>query len=151
MTKQKIYIGIIIILLLCNAWALYKLNHRPLSIGPRDTIIERLNFDIEQISIYDTLIHGHRRQIRAQEKSLHETKNSLYQLLKTDTLDRLQAALLLEKIAQIQMNIERIHISHFNDIKNICKPNQLPQYIKLVDELAKLFNHKRKPEKKTLK
>jgi protein CpxP len=39
----------------------------------------------------------------------------------------------------VQTYIERTHYKHFEDIKQLCKPNQQKDFEKLTQEIANLF------------
>lgn len=146
MTRQKLYIISILVLLCCNAWSLYHLfvmpSHKP--VPPRKIIIEKLQFSESQIEAYDILIAEHQKSIRDTEGQIKSAKSDLYQLLKLSVPD---SALMANKIAHIsalQASIEYIHMAHFADIKNLCNANQLPQFDSLVNELANLFGRNRR-------
>lgn len=106
---------------------------------PRQTIIDKLRFDSEQIETYDLLITAHQSAIRSADERIHEARNELYRLLNTDSSsERVDSA--KWKISNIQYEIETIHFNHFLEIKKLCKENQLPYFNDLTSELESLFN-----------
>ncbi len=108
--------------------------------GPRDLIIERLHLDAVQITKYDTLIQKHRSYLREYEETLLTLKKDLYSNLKNKA-DKATVYYSIDGIAKVQAQIESIHYQHFEDIKNLCKPEQQKDFEKLVDELANIFSH----------
>lgn len=111
--------------------------------GPRNKIIEILHFNEEQISKYDLLIQKHQSDIQAAEKNLILAKNKLYSNL-DESLDSLK----LNQVLENQAVIEKIHYNHFQDIKELCTPEQQRYFKKLNKIIASLFNHRMKPNRK---
>lgn len=113
---------------------------------PREIVIEKLHFDKNQIEAYDKTIKIHQEDIRNLDDSIRSTKNELYQLLNSDTIDSLQKDSLFLKLANYQKQIETTHFNHFIEIKKLCKKEQLSDYKNLTEELSKLFSHPRRPK-----
>lgn len=118
-------------------------DHRPM---PREIIIERLHFDANQVKRYDTLIKKHRSDINGYQETLMSLKNNLYTNLKSKT-DKPTIYFSIDAIAKVQSEIEHVHYAHFEDIKALCKPDQLGDFNKLVEELARLFAPPPPPKK----
>jgi protein CpxP len=112
--------------------------------GPKKIIIEQLDFNESQIKEYEKLIDLHRTSIRQSELEMMAMKNELYTTLQkqeqTDIADSLIAA-----IGNKQIQIEHIHYKHFQDIKQLCQPEQLKLFDELCKDIAKLFAHKPLP------
>lgn len=113
---------------------------------PREIVIEKLHFDENQIEAYDKTIKIHQEDIRNLDDSIRSTKNELYQLLNSDTIDSVQKDSLFLKLANYQKQIETTHFNHFLEIKKLCKKEQLSDYENLTEELSKLFSHPRRPK-----
>ena len=109
--------------------------------GPKIIIIDKLEFDEQQIGEYEKLIKIHQESINKLDEQLMQNKKLLYeQLINNNALkDSLMTAL-----SQIQHQIEETHYSHFEALKKICKPNQQNKFNELTVELSSLFsNHKK--------
>lgn len=115
--------------------------------GPRNIIIKKLSFSVDQVAQYDKLIEQHRKEIRTVEESIRNTKKQLYITLKSDTavVANIQY---LDELGKLQMKIERIHYAHFLDIKKLCETNQLPAFNLLTEELSVHFTHQPKKGKR---
>ena len=113
---------------------------------PREIVIEKLHFDENQIEAYDKTIKIHQEDIRNLDDSIRSTKNELYQLMNSDTIDSVQKDSLFLKLANYQKQIETTHFNHFLEIKKLCKKEQLSDYENLTEELSKLFSHPRRPK-----
>lgn len=113
---------------------------------PREIVIEKLHFDKNQIVEYDKTIKLHQEDIRNLDDSIRSTKNELYQLMNSDTIDSVQKDSLFLKLANYQKQIETTHFNHFIEIKKLCKKEQLSDYKNLTEELSKLFSHPRRPK-----
>lgn len=118
-------------------------NERP---RPDQIIIKKLHFDEQQKEDYQKLIHWHRSKINGFDAQIRETKQELYlQLLKSNTDERVKDSL-VNNLTDFQKQIEMTHFKHFQDIKNICRPNQMQDFNELTEELALIFNRGPKPK-----
>jgi periplasmic protein CpxP/Spy len=148
MTKHRFFLLIIIALVLLNGVLLFLHFNRPdRRPGPRSIIIERLKFDDQQIGQFDDLVKIHQETSMANEDKINEVKNTLYLQLNNPS-NALKIDSLAQNIAELQKNAEMINFKHFEDIKKICKPAQLPLFEKLTGELAQLFGKKKQEPKK---
>ncbi|MFM8744944.1 MAG: hypothetical protein ACKODM_16660 [Cytophagales bacterium] len=111
--------------------------------GPKDKIIEVLNFDSNQVREYEKLIGQHRTSIRLLNDHIQETKSSLYQALEGENSSTKDS--LINKLGALQVEIETIHYNHFIELKKICRPNQLGNFKKLTGDLADFFNPENRP------
>ena len=152
MTKSKFYIVIIVGLLISNILLIWALVNKKPPLppfgnpdGPKNIIIERLNFSEEQIDEYEDLILDHRAKIHDLERSLINLKQELYSHLNQDdfTPDSLMA-----QITLIQSNIEQAHFDHFVEIKKLCSEEQQIKFDDLSKELARLFQPPKPPNEK---
>ncbi len=105
--------------------------------GPKQFIIERLNFNAEQVTAYEKLITAHRTSIRALEGSISVLKNNLYQTFNDGSSTDKDA--IVNRLGEIQKQIELTNYNHFAEIKKICRPEQLVKFNKLTIELAHFF------------
>jgi hypothetical protein len=105
---------------------------------PKRIIIERLGFDEQQINDYEKLIDWHRSKMRESREKTTQLKNQLYSTLNgkdtTVSTDSLMA-----EIGRVQQDMEHVHYQHFQDIRNLCRPDQLPAFDQLTTEIADLF------------
>lgn len=114
--------------------------------GPRNIIIEKLNFDAEQQAAFESLIQQHRHDIDQSQEKIIELKNRLYTTLSNPN-DTLKDSLMLE-LGNTQKQIETIHYKHFLDIQNLCKPEQKKLFEELSHEIARLFAPPHPPKHK---
>jgi protein CpxP len=106
--------------------------------APREAIIQMLHFDKEQADQYKQLIDQHQSSIRDLDDKIAETKNQLYQTLSTE--NKIVKDSLLLTLADLQKQVESVHYGHFQDIKKICRPDQLRDFDKLTKDLSRLFS-----------
>jgi hypothetical protein len=114
--------------------------------GPKKMIIEKLHFDADQIASYDELIIKHRQEIEGVEKEIIAIKNSLYSSLR-DMEDTGLKDSLLNMLGSKQSKIDLIHYLHFEDIKGLCRPDQMPAFDAMTKELSSYFSPP-KPKKR---
>ena len=112
--------------------------------GPKNIIIQKLNFDEKQISDYQKLIEQHQSKLKNLRDQVRETKQLLYQQLNTNNIVIINE--LENKLGILQTEIEQTHFQHFLQLKKLCKPNQLKNYQELTKELTQLFNQNQPPK-----
>ncbi|MES2850126.1 MAG: hypothetical protein V4685_13795 [Bacteroidota bacterium] len=110
--------------------------------GPKKIIIERLHFDKTQVAEYELLIAQHRKLVRELKDSISDTKNTLYQSLKTDNFSGKDS--LTGLLSGLQKRIESVHYDHFTQIKKLCRPEQMEAFDKLTNDLAFYFSTEKK-------
>ena len=106
---------------------------------PREIIIKKLHFDEEQQGEYQVEIKKHREKINELDRVIRENKHKLYDLL-TTTYEQEEKDSLIEVIVNAQRKVEEAHFEHFQDIKAICKEDQLDDFDELVLELPRIFS-----------
>lgn len=152
MNKKYFNSIIIVLLILSNLLLLFflfqKKSHSFDPDRPRNIIIEKLHFDSEQIQSYDQLISHHRSQVNEKDAQILALKTTLYQSLNSNDTSSLDS--ISSEIGLRQQEIERIHYLHFQEIKHLCKPEQLPYFTALSQDLMEIFHMKKlaKPNNK---
>lgn len=147
MNKTKLLTFSVIVLLILNISTLaffvfsgnqlHGFNKR---IEPKEIIIKKLGFDEQQVKEYQELIHWHRGNIDILQEQIKNTKQNLYSELVKPEVDNKTKDSLVNKLANIQKEIENTHFKHFQDIKKLCKKEQLDRFSDLTTELAKIFS-----------
>jgi len=133
-----ISIGLLVSNILIVMLLFFKNDKPPMHHGPRNIIIEKLQFDEQQIIAYDQLIQWHRAEINKNEQEMMKIKNQLYALLnENENLEKKDS--LIHELSLAQKQIESVHFKHFMDIKQMCKPEQQEAFIELSKEIASLF------------
>lgn len=114
--------------------------------GPRKVVIERLKLNDEQIKAYEALIADHQAKVKGGNEQIVASKNALYAQLKSEQTNQALIDSLSNVIALNHYAIEQVHFQHFQQIRAICEPAQLPLFDALVLDLAQIFS--KKPLKK---
>ena len=112
---------------------------------PRQVIIDKLHFDEAQQASYEKLIHWHRSRIDSIDGNIRAAKNRLYSQLVQPAVDVKVKDSLINVLADLQKQIEATHFKHFQDIKGICRKEQLNDYNNLTEELSRIFSKPPKP------
>jgi hypothetical protein len=148
MSKTKFLTGAVVILVLLNGAMLSMLWKRPAPPhlkGPRNIIIERLHFDKEQVAAYDKLVEKHRADIRQKDSEMAAARQAIYHQLQEDDFSEKDS--LLAQVGRLQMEVEEIHLAHFQDIKGLCREEQVEDFRKLSTDLGRLFGKPKQPKK----
>jgi len=140
MSKVK-WLTVAVVLLLCLNIGLLTFGHfgGPKHDGPKKIVIERLHLDNAQVEGYTRLIDAHQSMLAVKEEEMNEARKDLYASLAKGTSDRIA---LFDRVAEIQMEIERIHVGHFAAIKGLCRPDQLNDYNALANDLSNVFGRR---------
>ncbi len=112
---------------------------------PREVIINELQFTDDQIDQYEMLIHAHRSEIDITQQKINAIRKQLYSRLAAPVSDSLGVELLTKELGQLQAHIETIHFHHFEDIRKLCKGNQIKLFDDFSTELNHLFAPPRRP------
>lgn len=154
MNKIKLLTIAVICLFLLNAGTLLFMfmskppMHGPGGEGPKQIIIDRLNFDESQQKKYSELVEDHRAKSKELNKNSRDLHNKLYELLKENVINKIEADSLIDVIADNQKAIDNLNLDHFQKIKSICKDKQLNLFDSLVDDLTHLFSPDHQKNKK---
>ena len=141
MNKSRLIPVLLIVLIISNCiflWMVLKAHKR--HEGPKSLIIEKLQFDNQQITKFESLIQLHRKEVTNHEERMVHLRSSLYVELKNSTPNKGVVDSLIGLISLQQKKAEEINFLHFASIKGLCKPNQIPLFVTLTSEFAYLFN-----------
>lgn len=112
---------------------------------PREIIINRLHFDVNQQKDYDKIIQWHKGEIKRLDYEVREAKIGLYSQLKESQLDLKVKDSLIAVINTNQKQIETTHFKHFEEIKKLCHQNQLEDFNELTEDLSRIFGPNKPP------
>ena len=114
-------------------------------LNPREIIIERLHFDVNQQKEYDKIIQWHKGKIKILDENLRSVKNELYTQLKQPQADVKIKDSLIAVINANQKQIEETHFKHFTTIKNLCHKDQMEDFNELTEDLSRIFAPNKRP------
>jgi periplasmic protein CpxP/Spy len=121
---------------------IWKENGKSRREGPKKIIIEKLHFDKGQAQEYESIIKLHHEKIVALENEMLDKKNKLYRMVGLN--DSFTKDSILLSIANTQTQIEKTNLEHFEQIKSICKKEQLPYFQELLQEIGTMFSRRKK-------
>jgi hypothetical protein len=145
MDKIKILTYSVIALLLINLATIAFVVSKPRDRNrpkPREIISEKLHFDENQQKEFEQLIEWHHIKINKLDEKIRETQKELYFLLHENEIDIHKKDSLLTTISVCQKQIVATHFKHFQDIKKLCRKDQLQNYTNLTFELSRIFSPK---------
>ena len=114
-------------------------NEGPRGEGPKQIIIDRLNFDEAQQKEYLVLIEDHKSKMHELNRASNELHDQLYSLLKENAINKAAADSTIQKIAGNQKELDHLNFDHFQKIKAICNGKQVEKFNQLAGDLAGLF------------
>ncbi len=112
--------------------------------SPKGVVINRLHFSEAQAKQYGKLIKEHQITIRVLSDSVGYYKKELYRSLISENNDEKDAS--VDRLGNLQKQIELAHYNHFLAIKKLCEPDQIADFNKLSRDLSKYFFQRKKPE-----
>lgn len=133
----KIVIVILIIINIVSVYFLFNSHNKEAKRKPREIIIEKLNFDNNQIKQYDILIKKHQLDIIKLDDEIFVLKGNLYRKLLNDNEPNDS---LINTISKKQAQVEQIHYKHLLDIKALCNKSQLDDFKELTNDFNKIFS-----------
>ena len=104
---------------------------------PKYVIMDRLHFNKEQVEKYVGLILEHQSAIKKLGDEIKSVKNNLYRTLADENFAGKDS--LIEQLAILQKQVEQIHYDHFAAIRKLCTPDQVSDFNKLTNDLARFF------------
>jgi periplasmic protein CpxP/Spy len=136
MTKNKILVLLVAVLLLVNIVLLYFLFSRPHGRGPgrareaavKEFLQKEIGFGTQQLQQYDTLSTQHREKMRAGFERMRAEK---MQELKQLAADKFADSAIMQAVSQPsagQREMELMMMQHFKNIRNLCTPEQQPRF-----------------------
>ncbi|MFZ4057963.1 MAG: Spy/CpxP family protein refolding chaperone [Ferruginibacter sp.] len=139
-------IGTLILLLvnitvLIFLWTAHKNEEAQFKNGPKngpgfEYLIQSLNFDSSQKLAFTKLKDAHRTNARLLQDSLKKSRDQFFGLLKNEPNDSL-LNVYAQKNTAIIAQIDILNFKHFQDIKKICTPDQLPKFDTVIVELIR--------------
>ncbi len=126
----------VIIALLINAatllffwWSAQKPNDRP-NLRPAQILKNTLKLDEKQTILYDTLRERHHTQHDSLLKLVANCRQNLYaqKQVANDSI--------LTQIGLLHKEIERITYEHFEEVRQICTPEQQAELDKLLEKMV---------------
>ncbi|MEY3499859.1 MAG: hypothetical protein RL308_1528 [Bacteroidota bacterium] len=116
--------------------------------NPKEVIGKRLHFDENQIKQYEAIIMIHRKKIDSLDANIKGIKLELYSKLQGNSVNTKANDSLINLMLTNQKLVEETHLKHFQDIKKICRKEQLNNFNELTKDLGKLFsNNKKEPRR----
>jgi protein CpxP len=145
-SRNKIYIFLIGILLLSNlALVAFFVWNQPAKKEvhrdrPGSYMQEALKNDVgfsdEQMTKFEAMASQHRQQMRPLFEDISKTKESFYHMLTQPAVSDSQLNLAAEQIGEKQEMIDLKIFMHFQNIREICTPNQQPQFDSLIQHVV---------------
>ncbi len=153
MKKVKTLQIIVVVLVLLNLSFLvfHYFIARPHHIGPKgikEIVKKELHFNEEQSKAYEKLVKKHHQAMQKLEKEKVNTKRELYLMLDDKNEASEKQKELIAYLGNLQTEIEGTNYNHFEDIFELCKPDQRQYFKKLQKRLAELFDKHGPPRKK---
>lgn len=148
MNKLRFYRWVIAVLVLLNITVVCAFVFGPKGRGkarrPMETVIEKLHFDAGQVQRYDEIIRTSRAKADEKDRQIVVLKNELYRHL-NEPLNPLLLDSLSTHIALIHKELEQMHYRHFMDIRGLCRPDQLPYFQELSQDITEIFARRPSP------
>ena len=133
MKKESIYKLLIVILVIVNGVTLYmtfdKRNHHNM----RFELVDKLELQDKQ---KEAVLDLQKKHFRTKDQLMDKHRilnDSLFNMLKTDTVDSVLSNNLLEKLSKNHEIIEKITFQHFVDVSQYCNAEQKQKLVEIVN------------------
>lgn len=161
MIKNKIFNVVILLLLLINTGIVtfLLLNKKkqqtqlphPQQGGAFRFLVKELKLDSVQIKNYEVLRDKHKNSVDSIKNATRELKDSLFNLIKTNSSSDEIVQQKLNKIAAAQKEIDAITFNHFKQVRLICNVTQQQKFDEIIAQALKMTApqmHHRPPPRK---
>lgn len=145
MKKETLLTVTVIALLLLNFGTLgYLLFMQPRPHAEREgmkldqEIIKTLQLDDNQQKTFNGLKTAHHEQILSSDREYHEALVRFFSLVKNDTIEQAQYDSLMTAMLDIQKSRAALTFKHFEDLKNLCSPEQRKNFDQLLPVLTQV-------------
>jgi len=145
MKKETLLTVAVVALLLLNFGTLgYLLLMRPRPHAGREgmkldqEIIKTLQLDDNQQKTFAGLKNAHHQQILNSDREYHDALTRFFSLVKNDTVEQAQYDSLMTAVLDIQKSRAAITFKHFEDLKNLCGPEQRKNFDQLLPVLTQV-------------
>ncbi len=120
----------------------WKANQRPEIRRDLTTRVlsNRLNFDEAQVQELQQLRRTHFERVRPVMNAMHENRQQLYRHLNQPEIVSTFVDSLAEEMGSHVSRMEKLTFQHFNDIKGLCRPEQLEKFNQAAGRIAMLLN-----------
>lgn len=150
MTKDNFYKVAIILLLLINGGTLLYLwqEKKPADATMRrhdgpphnrvdEIIMDRLQFNNEQLGQFEELKHEHHSQMIAVQRQSSKLHQQLFELLKTDNVDTVLRNNIFRQLEVLDTEKELATFEHFRKLRAILNNDQQKRFDEFVEELSR--------------
>ena len=108
--------------------------------SPKEFLSKNLNFSKSQKNAYFILAKEHNESAKIIRDQIKNDKESLFQLLKSDTIND---SVRNDKALKVSMSIQALDIltfEHFRKVRAICTEEQKPQFDELIKKMVNAVN-----------
>jgi Spy/CpxP family protein refolding chaperone len=108
--------------------------------SPKEFLSKNLNFSKSQKNAYFILAKEHNESAKIIREQIKNDKESLFQLLKSDTIND---SVRNDKALKVSMSIQALDIltfEHFRKVRAICTEEQKPQFDELIQKMVNAVN-----------
>jgi periplasmic protein CpxP/Spy len=108
--------------------------------SPKEFLSKNLNFSKSQKNAYFILAKEHNESAKIIRDQIKNDKESLFQLLKSDTIND---SVRNDKALKVSMSIQALDIltfEHFRKVRAICTEEQKPQFDELIQKMVNVVN-----------
>ncbi len=111
--------------------------------GPGKFIIDKLQFNENQIQLFEELKSAHHEEMIRLRKEGRRMREDFYKSLSDHTVLAFDNNL-ANKIAENQKQIDIVTYNHFEDVKKICDPKQVIIFNEIIVEITQQMMNPRK-------
>ena len=108
--------------------------------SPKEFLSKNLNFSKSQKNAYFILAKEHNESAKIIRDQIKNDKESLFQLLKSDTIND---SVRNDKALKVSMSIQSLDIltfEHFRKVRALCTEDQKPQFDELIQKMVNAVN-----------
>jgi Spy/CpxP family protein refolding chaperone len=104
-----------------------------------DFLTKELALDSNQLKAYSVLRDEQRKSAEPLRKTVRETKDSLFSLLKQPNVSDADLQKYLSKVGAAQIELEKSTFQHFQNVRKLCTPKQQEKFDAIIQQAMQMF------------
>jgi periplasmic protein CpxP/Spy len=144
MSKRKLWIGIVVVLLVVNTILLVflwmgKRPGRMIGGTTKEYLTKELSLNDAQVKQYDQLRDEHIEAIRKLNDDMKDLKDNMFDNLSTNNVDSNKVKTLLQQIGENEKARDSITFYHFRKLRTILTAGQQQKFDKIIKNVLRMM------------
>lgn len=149
-TKNKLLIGLLVLLLLANIvtiaffWLGRPKHPAPgFAQSPATYLVKELNLNSTQEQQFMELVKEHQQHAEALRQQIKAAKDKFFKLLQQPSVSDSEKIRAVKSISSITEQLDLVTFDHFKKVRAICNPQQQQKFDSIIQEVLQMVGRPR--------